>query len=109
MEVQFSRISILKSGRGCTHKLRQSMETRPIEIEADYKAALEEIEGLMSAEAGSPEGDRLDGLVTLVEAYERLNGQAPCQNLTEFMQASPWADTAIKLERENGLPRAEER
>ena len=47
------------------------MEIRPIKTEADYKATLKEIEGLMSAEAGSPEGDRLDVLATLVEAYER--------------------------------------
>jgi HTH-type transcriptional regulator/antitoxin HigA len=47
------------------------MEIRPIKTEADYEATLKEIEGLMSAEVGSPEGDRLDVLVTLVEAYER--------------------------------------
>ena len=47
------------------------MEIRPIKTEADYEATLEEIEGLMSAAADSPEGDRLDVLVTLVEAYER--------------------------------------
>ena len=47
------------------------MEIRPIKTEADYKATLKEIEGLMFAEAGSPQGDRLDVLVTLVEAYER--------------------------------------
>ncbi|HHX83009.1 MAG TPA: transcriptional regulator [Pseudomonadaceae bacterium] len=47
------------------------MEIRPIKTQADYEATLREIEGLMSAEAGSPQGDRLDVLVTLVEAYER--------------------------------------
>jgi len=47
------------------------MEIRPIKTEADYKATLKEIEGLMSAEPDSPQGDRLDVLVTLVEAYER--------------------------------------
>lgn len=47
------------------------MEIRPIKTEADYEATLKEIEGLMSAAADSPEGDRLDVLVTLVEAYER--------------------------------------
>jgi len=43
---------------------------RPIRGERDYEAALEEVEGLMDAEPGSPEGDRLDVLVTLIEAYE---------------------------------------
>ncbi len=47
------------------------MEIRPIKSEADYEATLNEIEGLMSAEPDSPQGDRLDVLVTLVEAYER--------------------------------------
>lgn len=47
------------------------MEIRPIKTEADYEATLKEIEGLMSAETDSPQGDRLDVLVTLVEAYER--------------------------------------
>ena len=43
---------------------------RPIKTEADYDAALEEIEGLMDARSGSAKGDHLDVLVTLVEAYE---------------------------------------
>ena len=49
------------------------MQIQPIKTEADYQAALSEIEGLMSAEANSSEGDRLDVLVTLVEAYERTH------------------------------------
>ena len=47
------------------------MDIRPIKTEADYQATLKEIEGLMSAEADTPEGDRLDVLVTLIEDYER--------------------------------------
>src|SRR3970040_189216 len=47
------------------------MEIKPIKTKADYRAALKEIEALMSARAGSPEGERLDVLVTLVEAYEK--------------------------------------
>ncbi len=46
------------------------MEIKPIKNEADYQATLAEIDGLMDAEYGTPEGDRLDVLVTLVEAYE---------------------------------------
>jgi len=49
------------------------MEIRPVKTEADYKAALREIETLMGSEADSPEGDRLDILVTLVEAFERIH------------------------------------
>lgn len=46
------------------------MDVRPIRTEADHQAALAEITALMDAEMGTPEGDRLDVLATLVEAYE---------------------------------------
>ena len=47
------------------------MEIRPVKSESDYRATLKEIESLMSAETDTAEGDRLDVLVALVEAYER--------------------------------------
>ena len=43
---------------------------KPIKTEADYDAVLAEIDRLMDAEPETSEGDRLDILVTLVEAYE---------------------------------------
>ena len=46
------------------------MEIKPIRTEEDYQAALEEIERLMDAQPDTPEGDRLDVLATLVEAWE---------------------------------------
>ena len=46
------------------------MEINPIRSEADYEAALKEIEKLIESQPGTPEGDRMDVLVTLVEAYE---------------------------------------
>lgn len=42
----------------------------PIRTEADYWAALQEIEALFDAVPDTPEYDRLDILSTLVEAYE---------------------------------------
>ena len=42
------------------------MEIKPIVTKADHRAALKEIEALMSARSGTPDGDRLDVLVTLV-------------------------------------------
>ena len=45
-------------------------ELKPIRTEADYDAAMAEIGGLWGAESGTPKGDRLDVLATLVEAYE---------------------------------------
>lgn len=47
------------------------MEIAPIKNRRDYRRALKDIEGLMSAKRNTPEGDRLDVLVTLVEAWER--------------------------------------
>ncbi len=47
------------------------MEIKPIRTKADYRAVLTEIEALMAAERDTPEGERLDVLVTLVEAYEK--------------------------------------
>jgi HTH-type transcriptional regulator / antitoxin HigA len=46
---------------------------RPIHDEEDYEAALAEVDSLMDAASGTPEGDRLDVLVTLIEAYESRN------------------------------------
>ena len=46
------------------------MEINPIRTDADYQAALREVEVLMSAEPNSPEGEKLDVMVTLIEAYE---------------------------------------
>jgi len=46
------------------------MEIKPIKNAADHAAALQEIDGLMSAELDTPEGDRLDVLATLIEVYE---------------------------------------
>lgn len=45
-------------------------ELKPIRTEADYDAALEEVERLWGAKSGTPEGDRLDVLATLIDVYE---------------------------------------
>jgi HTH-type transcriptional regulator/antitoxin HigA len=46
------------------------MQVTPIKSQRDYRRVLKEIEGLMTAKRNTPEGDRLDVLVTLVEAWE---------------------------------------
>jgi HTH-type transcriptional regulator/antitoxin HigA len=45
-------------------------DLKPIKTKADYKASLAEIERLWGARSGTPEGDRLDILATLIDAYE---------------------------------------
>jgi HTH-type transcriptional regulator/antitoxin HigA len=47
------------------------MNIKPIKTKKDYKNALKDIESLMGAKKGTQQGDRLDVLATLVEAYER--------------------------------------
>ena len=46
------------------------MNVKPIRSESDYDDALAEVAELMDARPGTRKGDRLDVLVTLVEAYE---------------------------------------
>lgn len=66
------------------------MDIKPIRTKTDYRDALKQIESLMTAKANSPEGDKLDVLATLVEAYER----------THFPMDLPDAVDAIKFRME---------
>jgi HTH-type transcriptional regulator / antitoxin HigA len=63
---------------------------RPVRTEADYDAALAEIDTLMDAEPGTSRGERLDVLVTLVEAYEakywRIDPPDPIEAIKLRMQ-----------------------
>ena len=56
------------------------MKIKPIRTRTDYRQALKEIETLMNAQAGTPEGERLDVLATLVEAYERKHFRWICRS-----------------------------
>jgi len=49
------------------------MRMKPIRNEKDHAEALSQIERLWGADEGTPEGDRLEILATLVEAYERTH------------------------------------
>ena len=49
------------------------MHLKPIKTDTDHEAALKEIERLWDAEEGTADGDRLEILTTLVEAYEEAN------------------------------------
>ncbi len=53
------------------------MDIKPIKTEADYDETLKKIEALFDAEPGTPAGDHLDLLVTLVEAYEKAHYDLP--------------------------------
>lgn len=63
---------------------------KPIRSQSDYRFALAEIETLMAGKAHTPQDDRFDVLVTLVEARER----------THFPMDLPDAVDAIKFRME---------
>lgn len=45
-------------------------DVKPIRTEADHRAALDEVERLWGAPLGTPDGDRLDVVATLIDTYE---------------------------------------
>ncbi len=64
------------------------MEIHPIKTDADYRRALGEVERLWDADPGSPDGDYVDVLSTLIEAYEAKNHSIPAPDpiaAIEFM------------------------
>jgi HTH-type transcriptional regulator/antitoxin HigA len=62
------------------------MDIKPIRTAEDHTAALREIEGLWGAEEGTPEGDKLDVLATLVERYEALRFTPPASSPTDAVR-----------------------
>jgi HTH-type transcriptional regulator/antitoxin HigA len=48
-------------------------DVKPIRTKKDHQAALAEVERLWGAKSGTPDGDRLDVLATLIEAYEDIH------------------------------------
>lgn len=62
------------------------MEIRPIKTTEDYQAALADIEHLFNAEPDTPEGDRLEVLTTLVEAYEQRHYAIPAPDPVEAIR-----------------------
>lgn len=61
------------------------VEIRPIRSDADHRNALQEIERLWGAPLGTPDGDRLDVLATLVEAYEEQHFPIPAADPIEIL------------------------
>lgn len=59
------------------------MEIRPIKTEEDYQATLKEVERLFDAAPDTPEGDRLEVLTTLLEAYEKNHFAIPSPDPVE--------------------------
>lgn len=62
------------------------MNIKPVKTAEDYQVALKEIERLFDAVPDTPEGDRLEVLVTLVEAYERGHYSIPLPDPIEAIE-----------------------
>lgn len=62
------------------------MNIKSIKTDIDYREALKEVESLMAAEFDTPEGEKLDVLVTLIEAYERKHFPLDLPNPIEAIE-----------------------
>lgn len=62
------------------------MEIKPIKTEDDYMATLSEVERLFDAAPDTPEGDRLEVLTTLLEAYEKAHYSIPAPDPVEAIK-----------------------
>lgn len=62
------------------------MEIRVIKTDEDYAATLAEIESLFNATPDTPDGDRLDVLVTLLEAFEKKHYPIPSPDPVEAIK-----------------------
>src|SRR4029078_8023543 len=61
------------------------MDVKPIKTERDYEATLKAIERLMGAKRDSPEGDRLEWVVSLVEAHVMEQRGLSVKDLVPFI------------------------
>ena len=68
-----------------TQKL-YDMNIKPIKTKRDYKEALKRMEILWGAKSGTPEGDELDILATLVDNYEQVNFPIEAPNAVEAIK-----------------------
>jgi len=73
------------------------MTVKPIRSESDYEANLSRLEALIDAAPGTPEGDELEVLATLIERYE--NERYP------IALPTPLAAIRFRMEQENLSPR----
>jgi HTH-type transcriptional regulator/antitoxin HigA len=76
------------------------MQIKPIKTERDYHAALKEAETLFGATPGTPEGDQLEILSTLIESYEDAHYDIPAPDPIEainyFMESRGLTRTDIE-------------
>jgi len=61
------------------------MELRPIRTKREYRAALKEAEALWNSREGTPDADRLEVLVLVIEAYEQKHFPIEAPNPIDFL------------------------
>ncbi len=66
------------------------MDIAPLKTKRDYRRALKDVEGLMSAKRDTPDGDRLDVLVTLIEAFETKHYPIDLPDPVEAINGRPF-------------------
>ena len=76
-------------------------EIRPIKTETDYQQALREVEQVFDAVPNTPEGDRLEVLTTLIEAYEEQQQYAlplpdPIEAIRYYMESRGLAEQDLE-------------
>ncbi len=77
-------------------------DLKPIRTEADHAGVLAEVERLWGSAIGTPEGDRLDMLATLIDAYEAQNypmDPPACNRSTSASRVSMSSSCAAPLRR----------
>lgn len=74
-------------------------ELKPIHSDSDHEAALIEVEQLWGTTSGTPEGDRLDVLATVIDAYESqhhpMDPPAPIEALKFRMEEMELASPSV--------------
>jgi HTH-type transcriptional regulator/antitoxin HigA len=87
------------------------MDIKPIKNSTDYEITLKRVDELMDAEADTPEGDELEVLALMVDAYEEthypIDAPDPIEYLKDIMEFKGYGqkDLAKLL---NSRPRASE-
>lgn len=75
------------------------MDIKPIRNETDYQQAVSELERLWGSAPGTPEGNKLDVLATLIEAYEctteAIDPADPVEALRHYIESQDLSPKAL--------------